>query len=114
MVRDPIEPQVVSQSRGITDHGGHDGRAPPRLPCAVGRPRRHSAQIPCRRQGGKRRHEEGLSLRFGAPFPDTTLNDKGGWNDGPRSPPTVAPPHADRVAEAGAELLRQARSANLT
>ena len=36
VVRDPVEPQVVPQSRGVADHRGHHGRSRPRLPGAVG------------------------------------------------------------------------------
>ncbi len=45
VVRDPGEPQVVPQSRGVADPGGHDGGAQARLPPALGRSRRHPAQV---------------------------------------------------------------------
>ena len=51
VVRDPLEPQVVSQSRGVADHRGHHGRSRPRLPGAVGQSRGDKAQVSCGRRG---------------------------------------------------------------
>ena len=47
VVRDPLKPQVVSQSRGVADHCGLHGRSQARLPGAGGQPCRHKAQVSC-------------------------------------------------------------------
>ena len=60
VVRGPGQPQVVPQSRGVADHGRHDGRPEARLPQADRRPRRHPAEVPRGAERGKRRQEERL------------------------------------------------------
>ena len=79
----PVEPQVVSQSRGVADHGRHDGGAEARLPAALGRPRRTSgASITprSRRRKAARRSRNRASQR--RHFHNSARNDKEGAADG--------------------------------
>src|ERR1700722_10590875 len=66
MACDPLEPQVVSQSRRVANHRGFYRRSRPRLPDPIGQPRRHQAQVSCGPQGKRGREkakgwQEGLT-----------------------------------------------------